>query len=81
MGQKIFRSEECPYCYSRIRVCKMCQFYDASYYNSCREDEAERVIDKEKVNYCDYFSLAGDSPKKRESNNHAAEAHALFKDS
>ena len=37
----------------------MCEFYDKNSYNECRESSAERVVDKEKANYCDYFKLSG----------------------
>jgi hypothetical protein len=26
-------------------------------YNECRETSADRVVDKEKENYCDYFKM------------------------
>jgi hypothetical protein len=36
----------------------MCKFYDARVYNECKESNADRVVDKEKDNFCDYFSLS-----------------------
>ena len=80
-SQKIFRSEECSNCYSPVRVCKMCQFYDTSYYNECREDQAERVVDKENANYCEYFSLIDPTyNKKQEERQQLEAAKALFRD-
>ena len=38
-----------------MRVCKNCAFYDTSAYNECHEIQAERVVDKERANFCDYF--------------------------
>jgi hypothetical protein len=35
----------------------MCQFYDTSSYNECREPTADRIIEKEKANFCDFFKL------------------------
>ena len=78
VGQKVFRSEECPSCYGDIRICRMCGLYDTAYYNECREDQAQRVIDKERANYCEYFTLAGgEGPMAQE---HLQRAKALFKD-
>lgn len=37
----------------------MCIYYDPKSYNECRESSADRVLDKEKDNFCDYFSLNG----------------------
>lgn len=78
------RQDSCPKCGRDTHVCKGCSFYDPAYNNECREPQADRVVDKEKSNFCDYFkpsknnlgknNRAGDS---RESLKAAAEA--LFK--
>lgn len=57
--QPVARSETCPDCGNDVRVCRNCLHYDPSSYNECREVQADRVVDKEKGNFCDYFSLAG----------------------
>lgn len=54
---KITRTEDCPYCTRALHCCKMCKFFDARIYNECKETNADRVVDKEKSNFCDYFSL------------------------
>ncbi len=54
----IGRGEECPQCRADVRVCLNCQFYDAGSYNECSEPMAERVTDKSRRNFCDYFSIA-----------------------
>ncbi len=46
---------------SDVRACKNCTHYDPKIYNECRETQAERIVDKEKSNYCDYFSLMSDN--------------------
>lgn len=33
-----------------------CRHYDKNSYNECHEPNAERVLEKEKGNFCDYFS-------------------------
>lgn len=55
---KITRTEECPYCSTALHCCRMCSFYDPKVYNECRENNAERIVDKEKANFCDYFNLS-----------------------
>lgn len=60
-GQKIPKNEECPYCYASLHSCRMCSFYDQSAYNECREPSAERIVEKEKANFCDFFVLKGPS--------------------
>lgn len=56
---KILKAEECPHCYASLHCCKMCHFYDPQVYNECKESNAERIVEKEKANYCDYFILKG----------------------
>jgi hypothetical protein len=54
--ERIGFRDECPGCGRAVHVCRNCGFYDPAYNNSCREPMAERVIDKERFNFCEYFS-------------------------
>lgn len=78
-GKDIARSEECTSCYASIRCCLMCEFYDTKSYNECKEPTAERVIDKEKANFCDFFKLAGSRSNDNSKDDLLAKANALFK--
>ena len=81
LGTKIPKSEECSSCSADLRCCKMCAFYDTKSYNECKEPSAERIVEKEKSNFCDYFSLSG--PRNHNENQKEdllAAAKALFKD-
>lgn len=65
--QIVSRSIACLKCGTDIRVCKNCLFYDAGLHNECRETQAERVVDKGKANFCDFFRIqdnTGNSPAK-----------------
>jgi hypothetical protein len=77
---KIGRSDTCPHCGRDLRCCKQCKFHDPHAYNECREVSAERVVHKERANFCDYFVAKGSS---RGSVNKTVEAkralEALFK--
>ena len=48
--------DECEGCGRALHVCRNCNFYDPSYNNACRETQAERVVDKERFNFCEYFA-------------------------
>lgn len=74
------RQESCPQCGMDTKVCKNCGFYDTAYNNHCRESQADRVVEKEKANFCDYFipSGRGGTPGKSAQDLKAA-AEALFK--
>ena len=79
---KIERQDTCPHCHRDLRCCKQCKFYDQSAYNECREVAAERIVDKERANFCDFFVPRG-SKDGGSSYNRTKEAkqalEALFK--
>ena len=54
--EKPARSDECPLCHADLHVCKGCKFYESGAHNDCRESSADFVSDKERSNFCDYFS-------------------------
>lgn len=79
-GSKIHRSEECPKCFSDLYCCKMCTHYDTKSYNECRETQAERITEKDKNNFCDFFVLRGSSNNSNgEQEDLLAKANSLFK--
>jgi hypothetical protein len=45
-------------------VCLNCTFYDESRANQCFEPQAERVKEKDRSNYCDYFRFKEEGQKK-----------------
>ena len=51
----ISRQDMCPSCSNYLHVCRMCVHFDADVARQCREDDAEDVTEKEKLNFCDYF--------------------------
>ena len=53
---KISFREECPHCHADLHICLNCQFYDTKAHNECKESSAEPVRDKERNNYCEYFT-------------------------
>ena len=54
-GARAGREEVCPDCGGDVHVCRNCAFFDPAAYNQCRETQAERVLDKERSNFCDFF--------------------------
>jgi hypothetical protein len=51
------RRDTCPHCGADSRVCKNCEHYDPKVYNECREPSAERVLEKDRSNFCDQFTM------------------------
>ena len=56
---KVTRQDVCPHCNRDLRCCKQCKYYDQSAYNECKEVSAERIVDKERANFCDFFLPKG----------------------
>jgi hypothetical protein len=55
---RVGRRDTCPRCGADLHCCRQCRFHDPRAYNECREPQAERVVDKERANFCDYFAAA-----------------------
>lgn len=55
------RTAECPRCRVELHVCRMCEFFDPTVAQSCREPVADVVKEKERANFCDYFRPAPDA--------------------
>lgn len=81
VSSPISRRESCPFCESHLHCCKNCDFYDEKSYNECRESSAERILDKEKANFCDYFSFSKKTTKQADENKKSAldQLNSLFK--
>jgi len=53
---KIGFRETCPKCHRDLHTCKNCRFHDPSAHNQCREPQSETVSDRERANFCTWFS-------------------------
>lgn len=76
------RENTCPGCGKSTRCCRNCRWYAPGRPNDCREPMAERILDKEKANYCELFrpSLeAGAQPQAGAANDLRRAAEDLFK--
>ena len=80
LDDRVSKNDTCPHCGRDLRCCKQCKFYDPHAYNDCREVSAERVVDKERANFCEYFVPLGSSRGKMSTALEARRAlDALFK--
>lgn len=78
------RGDSCQSCGADLKVCLNCRFHDLSSYNECLEPQAERVVEKERANYCDHFEFLEDIKNEAESSDEKEDPldklKALFKD-
>ncbi|MCL2806226.1 MAG: hypothetical protein FWD26_09835 [Treponema sp.] len=80
----IGRSHVCASCGKDLRVCKNCRFFLPGSRGDCRETSAEPQADKERANFCDWFSLdvkqkGGQSSEKEKADAAKAAFNNLFK--
>lgn len=73
------RRDACLGCGADLHCCLNCDFHDPALHNECREPQAERQVDKERGNFCEYFrfrtrSAAGN----RQAGGARAQLDALF---
>ncbi len=74
------RQDSCGKCGRHTHVCLNCIFHDRTYNNECKEPQADRVVDKEKFNFCDYFKPKADSQGVAKAKSDlVSAAEALFK--
>lgn len=74
------RQDQCPGCTADLHVCKMCVYFDAAVPRQCREDGAEDVTEKERLNFCDWFkpSDAAFDPNRKSEADAAKDALAAL---
>ena len=58
VNKVVSRKDVCPFCQADLRCCLNCRFHDMVIYNQCREPQADRVLDKDRSNFCDYFKFS-----------------------
>lgn len=79
-GVPIGRRDECNACGADVHVCKNCVHYDRSAYNECKEPQADYVKEKDRANFCDYFTPSDKKGTAGTSKDDLlAQAEALFK--
>ncbi len=74
------RRDTCQQCHSDARVCKNCAHYDPKVYNECREPTSDRVLEKNRSNFCDQFTMTtGNQSGNKTKLDPKSAAEALFK--
>jgi len=76
------RESSCPACGKRTHCCRNCRHFAPGRANECREPMVERIVDKERANFCDLFEpslTAGPSGTVPDADAMRRAAEALFK--
>lgn len=61
----VYRSTRCPHCGKDLKICRNCRFFSPDAPNQCLESMAEPVQEKERANFCDWFSFTDTNDRKR----------------
>ena len=66
-GPDYNRENRCPACGKATHCCRNCRFLTPGKPNDCAEPLVEKVVDKERPNFCDYFEPAAGSGNAQET--------------
>jgi hypothetical protein len=58
IDEPLARDAECDSCGADLRCCLNCRHYDTALNNSCRETQADPVVEKNRRNFCEFFSFS-----------------------
>ncbi len=56
-GIRVGFRDVCPDCKAELHTCIMCRFYKPGAHYDCSETVEYPVIDKDKANFCEWFSI------------------------
>jgi len=57
------RKAACPHCRADLRCCLNCTHHESAAYNQCRESQMDRVLEKDRSNFCEYFRFREGGPR------------------
>ena len=79
-GETVGYRDTCERCDADLHACSNCAHHDASVYNECREPSAERILDRERANRCEWFRpSSADAFAEEAKKSSMSELEALFK--
>ncbi|MDY0062065.1 MAG: hypothetical protein RBU45_19805 [Myxococcota bacterium] len=77
---QIGRDDVCANCYADLHVCFNCKFYDPGRQNECMEPHAGFVRDRERANFCHFFTFKDtEEEDEMEQQDARSRLEALFK--
>ena len=77
---KVKRADSCEHCGADVHCCKNCKFFDPYVHNQCRESTTMWEPDKEKANFCTYFTpRIGEGYEEEDKEAAFSKLDALFK--
>ena len=56
-AREVYRSSTCPSCRRDLKICLNCRFYSPGAHWDCSETIDEPVAEKDRANFCTFFSF------------------------
>ena len=76
----IYRNTLCQECGKELKTCRNCRHFSPGAANSCHEPVSEPVLDKDRANFCDWFTPASDAGAGKDENDGKDNARQAFAD-
>ncbi len=65
--REVYRTSSCSSCKRDLKICLNCRFYSPGAHWDCSETIDEPVNDKDRANFCTFFSFRDSAPGTRGS--------------
>ncbi len=76
----IYRNTLCSECGKELKTCRNCRHYSPGEANDCHETVSEPVLEKDRANFCDWFSPAADAGAGEKNDSSKGDARQAFAD-
>ncbi|MCG8452421.1 MAG: hypothetical protein MI717_04470 [Spirochaetales bacterium] len=70
----VYKTTVCSSCGWELKTCRNCRHFQIGAAHDCREPVSEPVLDKDRANFCDWFSPAQDASAQTEGDSSSQEA-------
>lgn len=77
-NSEVFRTSTCSNCGADLHSCVNCNFFSPGNHYDCKENIDELIKDKEKSNFCDFFSVFRGEFDKNTLNDASKKAKDVF---
>lgn len=74
----VYRTTLCESCGRELKTCKNCRHYAPGASNDCHEPVSDLVVEKDRANFCDWFTPAADAGARNIENESAGESRKAF---
>jgi len=74
----VYRNTLCPSCEKELKTCRNCRHFAPGAANDCREPVSEPILEKDRANFCDWFTPAEDAWSAKTENSSKADSKAAF---